>query len=41
MITQAVGKHNGLKGDVSGISSDRPYSPAPKARKQLGEVPCR
>ncbi len=34
-------KHSGITGDLSGISGDRRYSPAPKARKQLGEVLCR
>jgi hypothetical protein len=33
-----MGKHCGVTGDLSGISGDKRYSPAPKAREQLGEV---
>jgi len=38
---RGFGLHNGVTGDLSGISGDRWYSPAPKARKDRGEVLCR
>ncbi len=37
----AIKKHCGVTGDLSGISGDWRYSPAPKAPEQLGEVLCR